>query len=62
VLTPLLGRASDDLVIPFAQNGDGFRADQAGAPDNDKLHGLPRLSTIQSCNPGEKSPRISAPT
>ena len=51
-----------DLVTLFAQNGDGLRADQAGAPDNDNLHGLPRLSTIQSCNPGEKSPWISAPT
>src|SRR5215470_5693812 len=56
------GRAGDDLVTLFAQNGDGLRADQAGAPDNDNLHGLPRLSTIQSCNPGEKSPWISAPT
>ena len=32
----------------FAQNGDGLRADQAGAPDNDNLHGLPRLSTIKA--------------
>src|SRR6516164_6791313 len=56
------GRAGEDLVTLFAQNGDGLRADQAGAPDHDNLHGLPRLSTIQSCNPGEKSPWISAPT
>src|SRR5215831_13223824 len=41
VLTPLLGRAGDDLVTLFAQNGHGLRADQAGAPDNDNLHGLP---------------------
>src|SRR5215467_12576647 len=54
------GRAGDDLVTLFAQNGNGLRADQAGASDNDNLHGLPRLSTIQSCNPGEKSPWISA--
>jgi hypothetical protein len=57
LLTPLLG----DLVTLFAQNGDVLRADQAGPPDNDN-HGLARLSTIQSCNPGEKSPWISAPT
>jgi hypothetical protein len=41
-------------VTLFAQNRDGLRADQAGAPDNDNLHRLPRLPTIQSCNPGGK--------
>src|SRR6516164_10472793 len=44
VLTPLLGRCGDDLVTALAQNGDGFRADQAGAADDDDLHGLPPLS------------------
>src|SRR5262245_9026756 len=28
----------DDLVAALAQNGDGLRADQAGAADNDDLH------------------------
>src|SRR5215469_15995181 len=41
------GRAGDDLVTLFAQNGDALRADQAGAPDNDNLHGLPRLSSVR---------------
>src|SRR6516164_714864 len=48
-------RTGDDLVTLFAQNSDGLRDDPAGVSDNDNLHGLPRLSTIQSCNPGEKS-------
>src|SRR5437016_1768553 len=44
----------------LAQNGDGLRADQAGAPDDDDLHGFPRLSTTQMGsnawrNPGAKS-------
>jgi hypothetical protein len=46
LLTPLLGEAattSDDLVAALAQNGDGLRADQAGAPDNDDLHDLPSV-------------------
>jgi hypothetical protein len=50
LLMPLLGEPATNVVTLFAQNGDGLRADQAGAPDNDNLHGLPRLSTIQSCN------------
>jgi hypothetical protein len=33
LLTLLLGEASDDLVAVLAQNGDGLRADQAGAAD-----------------------------
>jgi hypothetical protein len=35
------GRAGDDLVAALAQNGDGLRADQAGAADDYYLHGLP---------------------
>jgi hypothetical protein len=31
-------------VAALAQNGDGLRADQAGAADDDDLHGLPPLS------------------
>jgi hypothetical protein len=27
----------------LAQNGDGLRADQAGAADDDDLHGLPSI-------------------
>jgi hypothetical protein len=30
-------------VAALAQNGDGLRADQAGAADDDDLHGLPSL-------------------
>jgi hypothetical protein len=30
-------------VAALAQNGDGLRADQAGATDDDDLHGLPSL-------------------
>src|SRR5215469_11642611 len=41
------GRGGDDLVAALAQNGDGPRADQAGAADDDDLHRLPfPLSTI----------------
>src|SRR5215475_14345668 len=39
-----VGRGGDDLVAALAQNGNGLRADQAGAADDDDLHGLP-LST-----------------
>jgi hypothetical protein len=36
------GRDSDDFVATLAQNGDGLRADQAGAAaDDDDLHGSP---------------------
>src|SRR3979490_1774217 len=38
-----LGRGGNDLVAALAQNGDGLRADQAGAADDDDLHGLPSL-------------------
>src|SRR5262249_61191587 len=34
-----LGRGGDDLVATLAQDGDRFRADQAGAADDDDLHG-----------------------
>src|SRR4051795_8092812 len=34
-----LGRGGDDLVAAPAQNGDALRADQAGAADDDDLHG-----------------------
>src|SRR6516164_4321315 len=37
-----IGRGDDDLVAALAQNGDGLRADQAGAADDDDLHGLSR--------------------
>src|SRR5437763_9451820 len=43
LLEPLAGRCGDDLVAALAQNGDGLRADQAGAADDDDLHGLPSL-------------------
>src|SRR5260221_282730 len=33
-----LGRGGDDLMAALAQNGDGLRADQAGAADDDDLH------------------------
>src|SRR6185437_6696360 len=38
------GRGGDDLMATLAQNGDGLRADQAGAADDDDLHGFPPLS------------------
>ena len=34
------GRGGNDLVAALAQNGDGLRADQAGAADDDDLHCL----------------------
>ena len=37
------GRGGDDLMAVPAQNGDGLRADQAGAADDDDLQGLPSL-------------------
>jgi hypothetical protein len=43
VLTAGIGRGDDDLVAALAQNGDGLRADEAGAADDDDLHGLPSL-------------------
>src|SRR6267143_899119 len=43
VLTPLL-RGGDDLVATLAQNGDGLRANQAGAADDEDLHGFTSLS------------------
>src|SRR6185369_13699266 len=33
-----IGRGGDDLVAALAQNGDGLRADQAGAADDHDLH------------------------
>src|SRR5215831_8598863 len=45
------GRGGDDFVAALAQNGDGLRADQAGAADDDDLHGLlspcRRLETLK---------------
>ena len=43
VLTPAIGRCGDDLVTALAQNGDGLRADQAGAADDDDPHGFTSL-------------------
>jgi hypothetical protein len=31
-------------VAALAQNGDGLRADEAGAADDDDFHGLPPLA------------------
>ena len=36
-----LGRGSSDVVAALAQNSDALRADQAGATDDNDLHGLP---------------------
>src|SRR5207245_6263018 len=41
-----IGRGGDDLVAALAQNGDGLRADQAGAADNDDLHSEPPSERI----------------
>jgi len=38
-----VGRGGDDILAALAQNGNGLRADQAGAADDDDLHGLPSL-------------------
>jgi len=43
VLTPL-SRGGDQLVAALAQNGDGLRADQAGAAADDDLHDHPPWS------------------
>ena len=39
----ILRQGGDDVVAALAQNGDGLRAEQAGAADHDDLHGLPSL-------------------
>src|SRR5262249_29255688 len=41
-----IGRSGDNLVAALAQDGDGLRANAAGAADDDDFHGLPSLSTI----------------
>src|SRR5215472_8585328 len=38
-----IGRGGDDLVTSLAQNGDGLGTDEAGAADDDDLHGFPFL-------------------
>src|SRR5215510_13537871 len=43
----------DDLVAALAQNGDGLRADQAGAADNDDLH----IGLISFSPSGRSRPR-----
>ena len=43
VVMAAAGRGGDDIVATLAQNGNGLRADQAGAADDDDLHGLPSL-------------------
>src|SRR5882672_3980800 len=35
-----VGRGGEDFVATLAQNGDGLRADQAGAADHNDLHDL----------------------
>ena len=35
----VLRRGREHLVVALAQNGDGLRADQAGAANDDDLHG-----------------------
>jgi hypothetical protein len=36
-------------VAALAQNGDGLRADETGAADDDDLHDLPSL--VDDCGP-----------
>src|SRR5260221_10548948 len=50
-----IGRGGDDLVAAPAQNGDGLRADQAGAADDDDLHGLPSLVDDWKCSGSQVS-------
>src|ERR1700747_3389904 len=40
VLTPPFGRGGRSPVAPWAQNAASLRPDQAGAADDDNLHGL----------------------
>src|SRR5215831_18006115 len=50
-----IGRCGGGLVATLAQNGDGLRADQAGAADDDNLHGLTSLvddATLAQILPG----------
>src|SRR5262245_22938026 len=42
-------RGGADVVAALAQNGDGLRADQAGAADDDDLHGA--LSPLDDWRP-----------
>jgi hypothetical protein len=42
-------------VAALAQNGNGLRADQAGAADDDDLHGFPPLSTNWKCSGSQVS-------
>jgi hypothetical protein len=53
------GRAGDDLVTLFAQNGDGLRADWAGAPDNDNFHGLPACRRLKAATLAKNLVRLT---
>src|ERR1700693_2389907 len=50
-----IGRGGDDLVAALTQNGDGLRADQASAADDDDLHGLPSLVDDWKCSGSQAS-------
>jgi hypothetical protein len=57
VLTPVFGAAATASWPPL-QNGDGLRADQAGAADDDDFHGLLSrrgLKTLKCIRPMQKS-------
>jgi hypothetical protein len=43
-------------VAALAQNGDGLRADQAGAPDDDDLHGFTSLVDDRRPKMGSNAP------
>jgi hypothetical protein len=51
LLTPLLGEAATTSWPPWHRNVDGLRADQAGAADNDDLHGLRSLVDSSELQP-----------
>src|SRR5215831_6962503 len=54
-----IGRGGEDLVTALAQNRDGLRADQAGAANDDDLHGLPSV-VDDRCPPRRICPFIRA--
>jgi hypothetical protein len=55
------GRAGDHLMVAPAQNGDGLRADQAGAADDDDLHGFSSPVDDSKLRPWRKIARRSPP-
>jgi hypothetical protein len=51
----IFGRGGEDLVAALTQDGDGLRADQVGAADND-LHGVPSVVDCWRRQMGSNAP------